>query len=62
MTWASYLMRDINRKSSRFKNRYKDFLFRVNRKLNEGKYLDVGEEKLLKEIHQRATELPRLKW
>lgn len=58
---ASFYMREINRKSDRFKAKYKNFLFRINRKLNESSFITADEENKLKEIHQSATELPRVK-
>lgn len=62
MKLASYQMREINGKSDRFKNRYKEFLFRINRKLNEGQELDTKEQRELQAIYERATDPARLKW
>lgn len=59
---ASYYMGEINQKSERFKRRYYDFLFRINRKLNEQEPLRPEEEQKLTEIYKRATEPRRLKW
>jgi len=62
MDLASYQMREINRKSDRFKKRYSEFLFRINRKLNSGQALDLKEQRELQTIYERVTEPPRLKW
>lgn len=62
MQLASYWMREINKKSDRFKKRYQNFLRRINGKLNEGKIVDFAEEQELKSIYERATEPARLKW
>ena len=59
---GSYFMREINKKSARFKNKHADFLARINRKLNEQSLLDAGELNRLKEIYDRATSPRRLKW